>query len=988
MTKRSWTVTFILSVLLVLLCALKSTAQDPSGYVVSAAGEKLTFTARPELGYVVKTQQNTSNIEALSGTLQLFTNAEIKPIRGLGRKNISVVYNGKSADENEKTITALASHDQVRYAAPLFSSNGETVAVIPEIAIRVKAETDAQELRELCESMGLAIIKKLEFTEQEYLIEVPGTDAIDVFNAVEELGEISFIEWACPNIAFQPRLCGQVIPNDEYFHNQWDLHNTGQTNGTPNADINAPEAWEITTGDPNIVIAVFDSGVDANHPDLINNLVPGYDFVDDDAVPDPCLSNPEDGHGTNCAGLIAAQGNNGIGVTGVTWDCKIMPIRILGGNNDFSTDADIAAAFRWAANNGADILSNSWVSYFFPLMLVHSAIADVTKQGGIGRDGKGCVVICGSGNWEGGGPVAYPAAYPETIAVGATDHDNEVWDYSAFGPELDLVAPSGGIGRADYFLRGKAFLWTTDIVGIPGFSMENLDYSILDYSDSMGGTSGACPIAAGVAALILSVDPNLTNIEVRRILLDSAVDLGEEGWDEYYGSGRVDAFAAVNLALNPQSPTTPPGTPSGSILYVDDDATNDPGPGDPDISDANEDGSTEHPFDSIQEAIDNALGSDTIIVLDGTYSGNGNYDIDFKSKAITIRSENGPVNCIIDCRKLGRGFYFHRTEGANSVLEGLTITNGSADEGGGIYCGNSSPTITNCVLSNNTATSVGWEGGYGGGMLNENNRPTITNCTFSGNEAEFGAGMYNYDSSPILINCTFSENVTIWDGAGMYNDWSNPDLTNCIFRGNSAGDWGGGMCNSGGMQSLASCRFSENSAVGYGGGIYNDWNELTVSNSVLSGNTAVWDGGAMYNDWSSLTVTNCTLAGNTAGNGHGNALAFDSSIWSSPSVIELTNCILWDNGDEIWNNDDSTITATFSDILVETRTLWPGEGNIKNNPLFADPANGDYHLLAGSPCIDAGDPTTSVGSEPLPNGGRINMGAYGGTAEASTSPEN
>ncbi|MDT8302259.1 MAG: hypothetical protein RQ760_12305 [Sedimentisphaerales bacterium] len=214
MTKRSWAVPFILSVL---LCPVTSTSQEPSVYIVTVAGEKLTFTARPELGYVLKTQQNTFNTEALSGMVQLFANAEIKPIRGLRRKDTSVVYNGKSADENKKTITALASNNQVRYAAPLFSSNGETVAVIPEIAVRVTAETDAQELRELCESMGMAIIKKLEFTEQEYLIEVQGTDAIDVFNAVEQFGQISFIEWACPNIAFQPRLLDQVIPNDEYF---------------------------------------------------------------------------------------------------------------------------------------------------------------------------------------------------------------------------------------------------------------------------------------------------------------------------------------------------------------------------------------------------------------------------------------------------------------------------------------------------------------------------------------------------------------------------------------------------------------------------------------------------------------------------------------------------------------------------------------------------------------------------------------------------
>jgi subtilisin family serine protease len=118
------------------------------------------------------------------------------------------------------------------------------------------------------------------------------------------------------------------------------------------------------------------------------------------------------------------------------------------------------------------------------------------------------------------------------LAVGAVDHDGVAWYYSASGPELDIVAPSGGT-REDYILKGKALLWTTDILGIYGYSAHNLDYHMLDYSDSMSGTSGATPLIAGVAALVLSVDPNLTNMEARRILLDTAVDLGESGNDDF-----------------------------------------------------------------------------------------------------------------------------------------------------------------------------------------------------------------------------------------------------------------------------------------------------------------------------------------------------------------------------------------------------------------------------------------------------------------------
>jgi subtilisin family serine protease len=420
----------------------------------------------------------------------------------------------------------------------------------------------------------------MEFTEQEYLLEVSGPDAEAVFEATGQLNQIDWIEWAAPNTAFQPKLCNQavsgglannerlladapvqdannpgVFPNDEYFPMQWHLYNTGQSGGTPGADIRAPEAWEITTGDPNIVVAVIDTGVDSNHPDLVDNLVPGYDFYENDDKPDPALDHPINTHGTALAGLIAAQGNNEIGVTGVSWKCRIMPIRIFiaraDGKQDIITEAEIATALRWAANNGADVLSNSWLLRKSPMPICHSAILDVTKAGSIGRDGKGCVVLFAAGN-DSGAIVWYPPKYPEVITVGATDHNDISCYYSSYGPELDIVAPSSR-GRTDQDWvdnQGLGWLWTTDIVGVPGrSSTHNSDPSILDYIGSSSGTSSSSPIVAGVAALILSVDSNLTNLEVQRILYRSARDLGEPGWDQYYGWGRVDARAALDMVL-------------------------------------------------------------------------------------------------------------------------------------------------------------------------------------------------------------------------------------------------------------------------------------------------------------------------------------------------------------------------------------------------------------------------------------------------------
>jgi len=550
-----------------LLCPIKSPAQE---HVLTVANEHLRFTAQPEAGYVLKTRDAAASFEALSGILKNVENVDIRPIRRLGRKGISVVYSGRSAVENEKTIKALARRAEVQYVAPLFSSNGQTVAVIPEIVIRVHPKVDERQVHFLCQSMGLAVIKPMEFTTQEYLLQVLGPDAEAVFKALKQLNEVDWLEWAAPNTASQPKLSDQaesgrasgeqlrlasagqdanspgVFPNDEYFPMQWHLHNTGQSGGTPGADIRAPEAWEITTGDPNIVVAVCDTGVDTKHPDLINNLVPGYDFLNNDDQPDPALDNWFNGHGTCCAGLIAAQGNNGIGISGVTWNCKLMPIRRAGvradGGGYSTTLADTATAFRWVSAHGADIFSDSWSAYSSPQPIIQSAIADVTKLGGIGRKGKGCVFLAAVGNDS--SPIA---KYPEVIVVGATDHNDVRCSYSNYGPALAIMAP--GAPSLDWArTQGRGWIWTTDIAGMAGYFPYPPYLDISDYT-LFAGTSAACPIAAGVASLILSIEPNLTSEEVRHFLERSAKDLGEPGRDDYYGWGRVDARAALDMVL-------------------------------------------------------------------------------------------------------------------------------------------------------------------------------------------------------------------------------------------------------------------------------------------------------------------------------------------------------------------------------------------------------------------------------------------------------
>jgi len=419
--------------------------------------------------------------------------------------------------------------------------------------------------------------------------------------------------------------------------------------------------------------------------------------------------------------------------------------------------------------------------------------------------------------------------------------------------------------------------------------------------------------------------------------------------------------------------------------YVDDDAPGDPNAGDPTVSDPNEDGSATHPFDAIQEGIDAAVNGDTVLVLDGEYTGVGNYDLDFGGRLITVQSANGAAGCVIDCEWMGRGFYFDSGESAAAVVEGFTITNGNADVGGGMYSADSSPTVTRCTFSGNTV------GHWGGGMCNENSSPTVTHCTFSGNTTVYyGGGMLNKGSStPIVTHCTFNGNTADEHGGGMYNWQSTPTVTHCMFSDNDAQD-GGGMYNYYSSPKVTQCTFTGNSTVYQGGGMYNWQTSPTVTRCTFSGNDGLV-GGGMYNNDSSPKVTQCTFNGNTAGLGSGmynaegstptvthctfswNTAGGGGGMFNGASSPTVTNSILWnDTPDEICSVNSSPV-VTYSDVQDDDPndgTIYPGTGNIDDDPLFVDPDgpdndpntwdDNDYHLASDSPCINAGDNAAAV----------------------------
>ena len=452
-------------------------------------------------------------------------------------------------------------------------------------------------------------------------------------------------------------------------------------------------------------------------------------------------------------------------------------------------------------------------------------------------------------------------------------------------------------------------------------------------------------------------------------------------------------------------------------IYVDDNAPTDPGPGDPSVSDPNEDGSAAHPFDAIQEGINTAVNGDEVVVADGTYTGVGNRDIDFNGKAITVRGASGdPNTCVIDCEGAGRGFYFHCNETAWSIVEGFTVTNGHAKFGAGVYCsGTTSPRLANCRIMNNLASHSG------GGVFCDDGRPTITDSSITDNRALHAGGVYTSGSAkivrclitantaterrargggialrsnehtntyPVVIDCVIVGNSARHGGGiGVYSGlwrYCFPTITNCTISGNTAPADGGGIycyagCNPCANYPVVSgCLILGNEAGRHGGGIYvencNRVGYARFSDCLIAANSAAEMGGAVYcHRYVEPTITGCTIVGNSAGQCAG------ATYFSYVIDATIANTILWGDsapqGTEIGLGEtQTTLEILYSDVAggqvqvhidIPASLVW-GAGNIDTDPLFVDPDGPDndpntwednnYRLSAGSPCIDAGDP--------------------------------
>ena len=440
---------------------------------------------------------------------------------------------GKSSLKNlrlTKSISNLNSKHRVKSIEPVFKDFNAGREKMKNLLKKSPQELSRDEKRILRRQQRAPKNAKVPELDRIYKVKVEEGQSAE--QAVADYRNDPAVEYA--ELNYKISVC--LTPNDSDYPKQWSLNNTGQMYpesrnyrhppGTPGCDVNAIKAWNLSTGSSEIVVAVIDTGVDYNHMDLQGNMWTdangnyGYDFVNDDNSP-----MDDYGHGTHCAGIIAARTNNSLDIAGISWDTKIMAVKFL----DFSGSgwlSDGAEAIKYAVNNGAEVLSNSWEFGTQPEEgpnTIREAIQYAVSNGAI--------VVAAAGNENISTP-SYPAAYENVISVAATDSNDDRASFSNYGSWVDIAAPGVDIlslhaAGTDMYANGKHFYPYSD----PNATM---------YIAS--GTSMACPHVSGACALLLSINPYLSCDDVNSILRNTSDVLKDQST---CASGRLDIYKAV-----------------------------------------------------------------------------------------------------------------------------------------------------------------------------------------------------------------------------------------------------------------------------------------------------------------------------------------------------------------------------------------------------------------------------------------------------------
>jgi len=853
------------------------------------------------------------------------------------------------------------------------------------------------------------------------LVKLPeGVTVEAALSRLKDAGEIIYSE---PNYRIK---IASAFPNDPNFNNLWGMHNTGQTGGTDDADIDAPEAWEIIT-DSNVIVAVIDSGVDYTHPDLAANMwvnqgeipgngidddgngyiddIYGYDFCtyDDDANdPDPY---DDLGHGTHCSGTIGAVGDNNEGVTGVCWNVKIMALKFLASSaNGWTYDA--IKCIEYAVDNGAKVLSNSWRYYEgnprFPDV---QALKDAVEA----ADANGVLFVAAAGNegYNNDSNPAYPASYNcnNIISVMATDHTDQ---------------------RSIWGLKSSNFGLTTVDLAAPGSDI----FSCLPGSDyeSWGGTSMATPHVAGACALVWAASPNLTYLQVKDAVMRTADPLASlEGL--CVTGGRLNLYKAVKYKA-----------PFPDLILEKDD----------DVGDGNCVG----PDDYITYTISyDANGTDVndVNIVDhlpeqvyfSSAPDGGIYDFIFHTVTWELGDldfdESGSVTLTVRVRKLtepnstitnlceieDEDNYISAAVDTKVCCWKTDIIYVDGDRGDGsdngmswedAYlklqdalkaardCGCNEIWVAEGTYYTHTDTSPAyWDiafelingipvyGGFSGNETSRDSRKRLSNETIlEGDINGDGVSETNYIIKAVDVNeATILDGFTLRKGfeaaiqidggspiirhnkvsESFHNgieciEQSSPDITRCIIKDNG----GNGIKCSNSDANITLCLIGGNT----NNGIYSD-NMSDTSAIVMKNNWIYKNGGSGINlDYYEEEGIDSVIQNNTI-------VDNDDYGVESPSYFEvLTNCIIWGNYRSLkWTGHNVNYSCIEGGYAGGTNI-------ISGNPLFYNDPNdpNNYHLDVNSPCIDAGDPCftaetgeTDIDGEDRVLNGRVDMGA-------------
>src|ERR1044072_4559458 len=496
-----------------------------------------------------------------------------------------IIKLSSTKEKLEETLDVLRQHHLVDAGSHVYHTPGSTAPVVPtgKIALRFTPDSTEEQRQHVIDENHLEVIdseikQKPDGTRVEAYTVRTTPEAPNPLKVAEKLQTTAadVVALAEPDLAIPGQLFTFQLPTDPLLKEQWHLRNTGMQFGTSlglkaGADARVVGAWQRmqSLGSPACVVAIIDDGFDLTHPDLSGNskVVAPFDFTTRTTDPRPRRFNPDsrqgDYHGTACAGVAIGNPSGG-GIIGAAPNCRFMPVRWTASISDDT----IKEQFAYVTAQGAWVVSGSWrvASDNFPLSTeMEEAITACATQG---RGGLGCVIVFAAGNSnhdinDPPNTVDGFAIHPDVIAVAASNSRDEKSDYSNFGREISICAPSSGGG-------GRRVL-TSDVRGTFQLNGSTFDagYEAGDYTRSFGGTSSSTPLVAGICALVLSVNPGLTARQVRRILERTARRVGDpasydaNGHSNLFGHGCVDADAAVKAALASVAPAGDPGLALG-----------------------------------------------------------------------------------------------------------------------------------------------------------------------------------------------------------------------------------------------------------------------------------------------------------------------------------------------------------------------------------------------------------------------------------------